>query len=204
MLETETRELNVPAGLQDRVIQAYQGWCIWISRGPDGVAGTANTSGWTRPAANVYVACRTSSARAPKYSTATCASAGGAAIRSGRRDAHLGRICRRGQRVFAERRLWPARRTDQRQFRPARQIYRSTGNLEMVHTARKAGATSNFAGSGGAIVGTYEDEEMFERLVQSMRPLGVSVIRPTICLAIGMISYQPRAVLPSRPHRKGI
>ena len=25
VLETETRELNVPAGLQDRVIQAYQG-----------------------------------------------------------------------------------------------------------------------------------------------------------------------------------
>ena len=24
-LETETRELNVPAGLQDRVVQAYQG-----------------------------------------------------------------------------------------------------------------------------------------------------------------------------------
>ena len=33
------------------------------------------------------------------------------------------------------------------------------GNLEMVHAARHAGATSNFAGSGGAIVGTYRDEE---------------------------------------------
>jgi glucuronokinase len=32
LLETRTRELNVPAGLQDRVVQAYQGWCIWISR----------------------------------------------------------------------------------------------------------------------------------------------------------------------------
>src|SRR5262249_48429362 len=38
------------------------------------------------------------------------------------------------------------------------------GNLEMVHTARQAGATSNFAGSGGAIVGTYEDRGMFDRL----------------------------------------
>ena len=28
------------------------------------------------------------------------------------------------------------------------------GNLEMVHAARKAGASANFAGSGGAVVGT--------------------------------------------------
>jgi glucuronokinase len=50
----------------------------------------------------------------------------------------------------------------------------------MVHTARRAGAAANFAGSGGAIVGTYEDAAMFERLTEYMRPLGVSVIRPKI------------------------
>jgi glucuronokinase len=54
------------------------------------------------------------------------------------------------------------------------------GNLEMVHAARRAGATSNFAGSGGAIVGTYEDEAMFERLTENMRPLSVAVIKPKI------------------------
>jgi glucuronokinase len=56
------------------------------------------------------------------------------------------------------------------------------GNLEMVHTARKAGATSNFAGSGGAIVGTYTDEDMFTRLQQAMKPIGVDVIKPRIKL----------------------
>jgi len=54
------------------------------------------------------------------------------------------------------------------------------GNLEMVQAARRAGATSNFAGSGGAIVGTYDDDEMFSRLTECMRPLGVEVIRPNI------------------------
>src|SRR5436305_14925628 len=34
------------------------------------------------------------------------------------------------------------------------------GNLAMVHTARRVGATANVAGSGGAIVGTYPDEVM--------------------------------------------
>ena len=38
------------------------------------------------------------------------------------------------------------------------------GNLDMVKAARQAGASANFAGSGGAIVGTYTDEDMFQRL----------------------------------------
>jgi glucuronokinase len=60
-------------------------------------------------------------------------------------------------------------------------IYRiDPGNLEMVHTARRAGATANFAGSGGAIVGTYEDDGMFERLTEYLKPLGIGVIKPKI------------------------
>ena len=61
------------------------------------------------------------------------------------------------------------------------QIYQiDKGNLEMVHAARRAGATSNFAGSGGAIVGTFQGEEMFARLTEYMKPLGVIVIKPRI------------------------
>jgi glucuronokinase len=60
-------------------------------------------------------------------------------------------------------------------------IYRiDQGNLEMVQTARKAGASSNFAGSGGAIVGTYTDDAMFARLTDYMKAIGVAVIRPKI------------------------
>ena len=54
------------------------------------------------------------------------------------------------------------------------------GNLEMVTMARSAGASANFAGSGGAIVGIYDDEAMFERLTAAGKPLGVAVIKPTI------------------------
>jgi len=50
----------------------------------------------------------------------------------------------------------------------------------MVHTARTAGATANFAGSGGAIVGTYQDDADFARLKESMRGIGVAVIKPRI------------------------
>jgi glucuronokinase len=53
-----------------------------------------------------------------------------------------------------------------------------SGNLEMIQTARKVGASSNFAGSGGAIVGSYEDESMFQKLQAEMKPLGVAVVKP--------------------------
>ena len=60
-------------------------------------------------------------------------------------------------------------------------IYRiDPGNLEMVHMARAVGATANFAGSGGAIVGTYEDEVMFDKLKVAGKAIGVAVIKPNI------------------------
>jgi glucuronokinase len=54
------------------------------------------------------------------------------------------------------------------------------GNRDMVQTARKAGASAKFAGSGGAIVGIYDDEEMFHRLKASFAPKGIQVIKPEI------------------------
>jgi glucuronokinase len=50
----------------------------------------------------------------------------------------------------------------------------------MVRTARSVGATSKFAGSGGAVVGTYRDEEMFTALQSAMRQIGVAVVKPRI------------------------
>ena len=56
----------------------------------------------------------------------------------------------------------------------------SHGNLEMIQTARAAGATSNFSGSGGAVTGTFEDDRMFRKLEQLYAPLGIKVIRPKV------------------------
>jgi glucuronokinase len=56
----------------------------------------------------------------------------------------------------------------------------SDENRLMVHEARQAGASAKFAGSGGAIVGTFEDDDMFARLVQRMRAINCHVVRPEI------------------------
>ncbi len=61
------------------------------------------------------------------------------------------------------------------------------GNREMVETARTTGASAKFAGSGGAIVGIYDDEAMFARLEAAFAPKGIRVIKPDLApeIAIG-------------------
>jgi glucuronokinase len=60
-------------------------------------------------------------------------------------------------------------------------LYRiSEGNIEMIRIARSVGASANFAGSGGAIVGAYEDDAMYARLVEEMRKVGVAVVKPVV------------------------
>lgn len=52
--------------------------------------------------------------------------------------------------------------------------------IDMVERARAVGASAKFAGSGGAIVGVYEDEAMFERLSESLAEAGIVVIKPQL------------------------
>ena len=56
-------------------------------------------------------------------------------------------------------------------------------NARMVHAARETGASAKFAGSGGAIVGTYEDDAMYEALCDRLALIGCRVIRPVIAPA---------------------
>ena len=53
-------------------------------------------------------------------------------------------------------------------------------NRRMVLTARKVGASAKFAGSGGAIVGTFDDEVQYADLVAKLSDIGCAVLKPTI------------------------
>ncbi len=50
--------------------------------------------------------------------------------------------------------------------------------VEMVERAREVGAAAKFAGSGGAIVGVYRDQMMFEQLQAVLGDLNCKVFRP--------------------------
>jgi len=53
-------------------------------------------------------------------------------------------------------------------------------HLEMIERARKVGVSAKFAGSGGAIIGVCESEATFARLRDEMREIGCEVIRPGV------------------------
>jgi len=53
-------------------------------------------------------------------------------------------------------------------------------NQRMIDTARAAGASAKFAGSGGAICGVYHGEAQYQRLVQAMAAINCTVLKPQI------------------------
>ncbi len=184
VLKVEKEELNIPAGLQDRVIQAYEG-CVYMdfdqnlidSRGygeyerldpsllpPLFVAYNPNLgegtevfhndirSRWLRKDPQVLDAMQT--------------------------WAGLAEQCRELIKAGKGREIAPLLNAN---FDLRRQLYQiSEGNIAMVEAARRVGCSAKFTGSGGAIVGTYEDEAMFQKLEQSMRERNLVVLKPQI------------------------
>jgi len=57
----------------------------------------------------------------------------------------------------------------------------SPGNLELIQRGRKLGACTQFCGSGGAIIGTFDgDPERFKQLRASYAEMGAEVFLPRI------------------------
>jgi glucuronokinase len=53
-------------------------------------------------------------------------------------------------------------------------------NLRMVEVARSTGASAKFAGSGGAICGLFHDGRHYQKLVDALAGIRCSVLRPLI------------------------
>ena len=54
----------------------------------------------------------------------------------------------------------------------------SPTHIAMIEAARRAGCSAKFAGSGGAIVGVLPDETLWSRLAEELTSIGSEVIRP--------------------------
>jgi glucuronokinase len=66
-------------------------------------------------------------------------------------------------------------------FEVRRSIYKlPSWQINMVEVARQCGASANFAGSGGAIIGTYQGDGMFNRLCARLQAIGSRVIKPQL------------------------
>jgi len=183
-LEAETRELGMPAGLQDRVAQVYQGLIYMdFSRDLMESRGYGNYErlepGLLK---NAYVAYRTSLSEGTEVFHSDIRERWNRgetqvveAMRTWASFAERGRECLVRGETEKLNELIDAN------FDLRASIYRiDDGNMEMIRAARRAGASANFAGSGGAIVGLYRDEDMFARLVEEMRRAGAAVVKPRI------------------------
>ncbi len=66
-------------------------------------------------------------------------------------------------------------------FDTRRSIYQlPAAQVRMVEVARGVGASAKFAGSGGAIIGAYHDEAMFRQLHSALGAIGCRVIKPVL------------------------
>jgi galactokinase/mevalonate kinase-like predicted kinase len=52
--------------------------------------------------------------------------------------------------------------------------------VQMVETARACGASAKFAGSGGAVVGLYADDAQFEKVRAALAEVGSRTVRPRV------------------------
>jgi len=187
ILGVETDELRIPAGLQDRVIQVYEG-LVYMDFGREIME--RQGYGYYEPLdpallPPLYVAYRTDAAEGTEV------------FHSDIRERF-----ERGEPAVVDAMKYWAALTDEvkgcllskqlhkigklldRNFDKRREIYQiSKANIRMVEAAREAGASANFTGSGGAIVGTYEDESMYQRLRERLSEAGVRVFKPEIVTA---------------------
>lgn len=66
-------------------------------------------------------------------------------------------------------------------FDTRRSIYNLPGwQVDMVETARSCGASATFAGSGGAIIGTYVGERMFDEIERRLAAIGSRTTKPLV------------------------
>lgn len=183
-LETETRELGVGAGLQDRVIQVYEGLVYMdFARELMDQQGYGDYEELDQSLLkNVYVAYRRS------LSEGTEVFHNNIRARFEEGDADVVDAMKRWAAIAAEGRQALLNGDQERlgtlineNFDLRSRIYKiSEGNLQMIRAARAVGATAKFAGSGGAIVGTYRDEDQLEELDRELKKIDVALMRPKL------------------------
>jgi glucuronokinase len=184
VLETETIEIGVPAGPQDRVIQVYEGLVFMDFR-----KDLMESRGYgeyepldPRLLPKIYMAYRTTLSEGTEVFHSNVRER----WRSGDPDVRgametWASYAEQGRSALLQRDYAKLDELINANFDLRTKLYEiSEGNLEMIRLARAAGASANFAGSGGAIVGAYRDEEMFAALQRSMEAAGVAIIKPSV------------------------
>ncbi len=184
VLHAETEELGLTAGLQDRVVQAYGG-LVYMDFDKDYMAQHGHGR-YERLATEllppVYLAFRTEMAK--ESSTAHIKVREMYELGDRKVIATMNEIAALADEA---RRTLEGRDYDglaaavDRNFDLRATIFEiRPDDLAMVRTARSAGASCSFCGSGGAVVGTFRDEAMLGRLRAAMQAGGYEFVVPQV------------------------
>ncbi|MBN1790722.1 MAG: hypothetical protein JW830_09515 [Bacteroidales bacterium] len=184
ILKAETEELGINAGLQDRVIQVYEG-CVFM----DFDKAHLQKNGFGK-----YEIM--DSTLLPKLYLAYKVDLGkvsGTVLNNIREKyergdplvidtlAELAELAEQGREILLKKDHAGLYKLIDRNFDLRCKIMKiSESNMELVMKARNCGASAKFSGSGGAIIGMYEDDEMLQRLIIHLKRINARVIKPII------------------------
>ncbi|HPO13292.1 MAG TPA: GHMP kinase [Candidatus Hydrogenedentes bacterium] len=184
ILSVETEELGISAGLQDRVIQVYGG-CVYMDfdKAIMDVQGHGQYEELDpRLLPNLYIAYRDDLGEGSETFHNNVKErwlrGDPQVLEAMQQFAALAKEARDLLLAGHSQEIGPLM---DRNFDLRRSIYSlDPRNVDMVERARSVGASGKFTGSGGSIVGVYEDETMYQRLEEAMKAGGITVIKPKL------------------------
>ena len=183
-LSVETDELGIGAGLQDRVIQVYEG-CVFMDFDREVMERTrCGTYEELDPALlpNLFIAYRTDLAEGSEVFHGNIRERwldGDADVVRAMRD-FAGYAQEARDLIAAGRGNEIGPLLDQNFDRRLSISEQDQRNVDLVMRARSVGAHAKFAGSGGAAVGVYEDEAMFGRLEAAYAGTDTTLFKPRV------------------------
>ncbi len=184
VLSVERDELGITAGLQDRVVQTYEGM-VYMDFDRQLVEGRGYGEYVPlRPPAMppLYIAYdpeRAEISDVPHRNLRELFNRGDAAVVSAMR--RYRELTDRGRAALMAGDWDALGRVMNENFDLRRTIMPiAPENLRMVEAARATGASAKFAGSGGAIVGLYRDGRQYQQLTDAMAALRCPVVRPLV------------------------
>ncbi|MDO4570784.1 MAG: GHMP kinase [Planctomycetia bacterium] len=187
VLSIERGELGIAAGLQDRVIQAYEG-VVYMDFAPDKmrVENGLEFGEYTpleipeQNAPNLYLAYKTEVGEPTEITHDNLRHRWNEGEPSVLRAmAQFAKITDEAKLAIEAQNWSRLSQLMDANFDLRRSICKiAPGQLELVERAREVGVSAKFAGSGGAIIGIYPNEETFQNLKRSMAEIGCIVVEP--------------------------
>ena len=184
ILSVETDELGINAGLQDRVIQVYEG-CVHmnfdkkiVTKKNHGIYERLDTA--LLP--NLYIAYKTELGKVSGKVLSDIRT------RYEKGDQfvidtlnQIANLADEGKQALLQKDVAKLNELMNTNFDLRSKIMNiNESNMEMIRTARCCGASAKFAGSGGSIIGVYKDDDMLTRLIIELKKIKARVIKPYV------------------------